>query len=236
MSDENFRAVAEVAVACKVCGHQAKLFGVVDFNKNCEIVHGRKVLEPCGIPVYYHRCTACQFLFTTFTDGWTHEEFVRHLYNAEYALVDPEYADVRPRQTAQGMNQLWGKSKDIRILDYGGGNGVAAKVMREMGFANVETYDPFTPEFAGRPAGKFDLIVSIEVLEHSPTPKETVADMAGMLAEQGVMTVSTLTQPQDIDALGVNWWYLAPRNGHVSLYSGRALGEVARPLGLTWPC
>lgn len=233
MSDENFRAVAEPAAACKCCSGTARLYGVVDFNKNCETGQGRPVLSACGIPVYYHRCPNCQFIFTTLTDRWTNEEFAKNIYNSEYALVDPDYADKRPRGAAQTVGQLWGQSKDLRLLDYGGGNGRTAQLLREAGFKHVEVYDPFVPEYVNRPAGKFDIITMFEVLEHSPTPKETMADLVSMLADVGVVTLSTLLQPPNMDQIGVNWWYLSPRNGHVSMHSRRSLAELATPFGLT---
>lgn len=232
MSDENFRAVVEPAVACKCCSGTARLYGVVDFNKNCETGQGRPVLSLSGIPVYYHRCPNCGFIFTTFTDQWTPDEFAKHIYNNEYALVDPDYADTRPRASAQTVEQLWGLSKHLRVLDYGGGNGLTARLLREAGFKHVEVYDPFVPEFAKRPEGQFSIITMFEVLEHSPTPKETMADLASMLADAGVVTLSTLLQPQKMDQIGVSWWYLSPRNGHVSMHSRRSLSEIVTPLGL----
>ena len=59
------------------------------------------------------------------------------------------------------------------MLDYGGGNGLTARLLREAGFKHVEVYDPFVPEYVKRPKGEFDIIMMFEVLEHSPTPKET---------------------------------------------------------------
>lgn len=232
MSDDNFRAVTELTAICKCCGGTALVYGVVDFNKNCEVVHNRRVLGASGIPVYYHRCPVCGFIFTTFTDNWAYEEFTNNIYNAEYALVDPEYADKRPRNAAGTIAQLWGGNKDVRLLDYGGGNGLTGKLLREAGFKHVEVYDPFTPEYSTKPTGKFDVITMIEVLEHSPTPKRTMEDLNSMLADVGVITLSTLMQPQNMDAIGVGWWYLAPRNGHVSMYTQRSLGELASPYGL----
>lgn len=232
MSDQNFRTVAEPTAACKCCGGVASLYGVVDFNKNCETGQGRPVLSLSGIPVYFHRCPNCRFIFTTFTDQWTHAEFARNIYNAEYALVDPDYAEKRPRGSANTILQLWGKAKDRRLLEYGGGNGLTGRLLREAGFQHVEVYDPFVPEYSKRPEGKFDLITMFEVLEHSPSPKETMADLGSMLADEGVVTLSTLLQPQNMDEVGVGWWYLSPRNGHVSMHSRRSLSELASPHGM----
>jgi hypothetical protein len=37
---------------------------------------------------------------------------------------------------------------------------------------------------------------------------------------------STLVQPQDFDGLGLNWWYVGPRNGHISVFSRDALTKA----------
>jgi hypothetical protein len=42
MIDSLKRASAE-PVPCKICGDPAPLYGVVDFNRNCEIPNGVKV-------------------------------------------------------------------------------------------------------------------------------------------------------------------------------------------------
>jgi len=34
---------------------------------------------------------------------------------------------------------------------------------------------------------------------------------------------STLLQPDDMDKIGMRWWYIGPRNGHISLHSKKSL-------------
>ena len=84
-----------------------------------------------------------------------------------------------------------------------------------------------------RPEGRFDCIVSFEVLEHATDPAHVLAEINDLLEEPGLILFSTLLQPLDIDRLGLNWWYAGPRNGHVSLYSRLSLESLTRPLGLT---
>ena len=45
------------------------------------------------------------------------------------------------------------------------------------------------------------------------------------------MLLATLLQPEDIAVQGMAWWYVGPRNGHVSLFSRQALEAAARQLG-----
>jgi 2-polyprenyl-6-hydroxyphenyl methylase/3-demethylubiquinone-9 3-methyltransferase len=213
---------------CKCCGAEATLCGVVDYHKNCES-HRRRVLGLSGVPIYYHRCPVCRFLFTTAFDHFTRHDFLSHVYNDEYLLVDPDYLEARPRANASFLNMLFPHARPERVLDYGGGNGVLAKSLRAAGFPHAETYDPFTPAHADRPSGTFDCIACFEVLEHSTDPARTIAEMNGFLRDPGLIVLSTMLQPADIDQQGLNWWYAGPRNGHVSLYSRESLERLVAP-------
>jgi 2-polyprenyl-6-hydroxyphenyl methylase/3-demethylubiquinone-9 3-methyltransferase len=205
---------------------------VVDFHKNCEAPR-RKVLGLSGTPVYYHRCPACQFIFTTAFDHFTQEDFRTHIYNDAYRLVDPDYDGARARGNAAWLCGLFSRLKPPRLLDYGGGEGLLIEVPRTAGFPHVETYDPFVPRHATRPRQRFECVVSFEVAEHSTDPRGTFEDINSLLADDGVVIFSTMIQPADIDRLGLNWWYVAPRNGHVSLFSRASLLQVARPFGFS---
>jgi 2-polyprenyl-6-hydroxyphenyl methylase/3-demethylubiquinone-9 3-methyltransferase len=215
---------------CKCCGALAFRYGVVDFHKNCEI-YRRQVLDVSGVPIYYYRCPVCQFIFTTAFDRFTREEFLRYVYNEDYPLVDPDYQETRPRGNAALLCSLFSGARPRRLLDYGGGNGVLAELLRAAGFPEVDTYDPFVPRHAARPLDRFDCVVSFEVVEHSTDPPRVFADMNDFLTSSGLILFSTLLQPTDIDYQGLNWWYAGPRNGHVSLYSRASLEKVVQPFG-----
>ena len=215
---------------CKCCGGAALLFGMVDFNKNCEERRGLR-LPPTGVPIPYHRCTRCGFVFTAALDRFSRQDFLDHIYNGEYLKVDPDYIEHRPLATAQGFAAAFARQRDICVLDYGGGNGRCAQALRSAGLTDVATYDPFVPQFAARPARQFDCILCTEVLEHSDRPVDTFKDMISFLRPDGLILFSTLLQPPDIATRGVTWWYLAPRNGHISLFTHAALEAILRPLG-----
>ena len=215
---------------CKVCQGPSPLFGVVDFHKSCLEQHGLR-LEVSGHPVYYRRCKQCAFTFTNLFDPWTKEEFSRYIYNDFYITVDPDFVETRPALNAALVAQTFSASRSsIQILDYGGGSGLLAQKLRDQKFA-ATTYDPFS-SFNQLPAGKFDLITSFEVLEHALFPRETVATMVSLLKQDGVILFSTLVQPADFEAIGLNWWYAGPRNGHVSLYSVASLARLFGTLGM----
>ena len=217
---------------CKCCGALAYLYGSVDFHKNCES-RRREVLHPSGVPIRYHRCPSCHFVFTTDFDGFTHDDFRRHIYNDAYVLVDPDYREERPRANAGTLINLFPDARPERLLDYGGGEGTLADLLRAAGFPHVESYDPFVPRFAVKPRGRFDCITCFEVLEHTTNPAQVLLELSELLNDPGVVLFSTLLQPADMAFQGLKWWYASPRNGHVSLYTDKSLRTLAEPLGLT---
>ena len=208
---------------CKICGSAAPLYGVVDFHKCCEEPRGVR-LPLSGVPIYYRRCSACGFLFTDAFDHWSVDQFEARIYNDDYQIVDPDYQTGRPSSNAGAVVQLWGAIKTTtRVLDYGGGNDTFCSVLRRHGFPLAVTYDPMVPEYAQRTPGKFDLVTCFETLEHLPDPVAGFSALAECAAEPGLIFYSTLLQPANLHEYGVAWWYVGPRNGHISLFTPRAL-------------
>ena len=136
----SLKPVSAKGAPCKICQQPSALFGLVDFNRNCEIPGGVK-LPLTGTPVYYRRCNACGFLFTDAFDDWSQDDFKTHIYNADYHAVDPGYVLTRPRDNAAVVKQTFGAHKMIlRVLDYGGGNDVLCSELRAAGFPVAEIY------------------------------------------------------------------------------------------------
>jgi SAM-dependent methyltransferase len=233
-TDIRLRPLGSEMRPCKICGGPAPLYGVDDFNRSCLEHQGLVYLPRLGLPVHYQRCSDCGFLFTASFDDWTETEFKQFIYNDDYIKVDPDYLEARPTSNAAVMIAQLGEDRArMRILDYGGGNGLLAQRLREAGFTHVETYDPFTPEFSKRPDTKFDLISSYETLEHLPDPLSAIDTMVDMLTPAGVVLFSTLLQPPELEQMGMTWWYIGPRNGHVSLFSPKALAIAWQRHGFT---
>jgi 2-polyprenyl-6-hydroxyphenyl methylase/3-demethylubiquinone-9 3-methyltransferase len=220
------RQVSTAPVPCKICGTQAPLFGVVDFTKSCEEARGKR-LPLSGTPVYYRRCQLCGFLFTDAFDDWSEADFKANIYNDGYIEVDPDYREVRPNNSSRFIQQLFAARKaELRVLDYGGGDGLLSATLRGAGFLEAQTFDPFVPDFARRPQAKFDLVTCFETLEHMPDPMTGISDIVSFTKEQGLVMFSTVLQPPDFETHGVGWWYVGPRNGHVSIFSRAALGRA----------
>ncbi len=208
---------------CKCCSNQSILFGVCDFNKNCEERNGLH-LTPSGIPIYYYRCNNCGFIFSNAFDDFSPDDFKEQIYNDDYQQVDPDYTFLRPTNLGQMIANTFHDNKDISIIDYGGGNGILAQTLRDKGFPDVSVYDPFTPQFAQKPNRKFNLLLAFEVIEHVADIYTTIEDMITLIDKEcGFIITSTLLQPSDINKTKTNWWYISPRNGHISIHTQKSL-------------
>ncbi|MCI5968159.1 class I SAM-dependent methyltransferase [Helicobacter sp.] len=197
------------------------IFGVCDFNQ------GGVEAVLCGIPVYYHRCESCGFIFAQDFYKLDSVWFSKHIYNSDYVHFDTDFVEVRPRANAMLIAQTFSIPKEMRILDWGCGNGKMCATLRNLGYA-ITGYDAFVPEFSQKSEEKFPLIVAFEVVEHLSDVYGAFTEILGMLQEGGIFLFSTLLQPQNIRELGVKWWYIMPRNGHISIFTQEALRKLCK--------
>jgi hypothetical protein len=216
---------------CKICGSDANLHGVIDFARSClSNVYPQGLV---GVPVYYRRCRECDLIFTSDLDSLTSEDWKAAVYNDYYhAELDKDYEYSRPASNARlvraALKSFPRSAEGLNGLDYGGGNGFTAKLVddKRMRFFS---YDPYAFSNApGSVRGKCDLISAFEVVEHTIDPLSTFADMAEWGAEKFLMIIGT----QCHDGLvgkdgGLAWNYIAPRNGHVTIYSYASLRKIA---------
>lgn len=213
---------------CKCCGRIVAVFARIDAARSC-LDGAEPVLPPSGIEVTYWRCSACGFIFTTDFDTLSSAELGERIYNADYARVDPDFAFARPASFAELLQDLLAPHASwIEALDFGGGEGKLSRMMREHGFPCFDSYDPFFSE-GGLPQRRYDLVTAFEVVEHSRDPLETVQQMRALMKPGGAILFSTLLQPRRVRP---DWWYIGPRNGHVSIYTDRSLQALARRIGV----
>lgn len=214
---------------CPVCGGVCLPHDSVDFNKSCLEQKGME-LKPSGIQIPYCLCETCGFCFSPEIVSWTLAEFEQRIYNRGYEVVDPDYVMRRPHLNHHSLMARFGKaSKQIRHLDYGGGNGYLSKLLRESGWASM-SYDPFVNRDVDISTyGKFDFITAFEVFEHVPNVDSLMSALRALLAPQGVILFSTLISNGHIEkGKPLTWWYASPRNGHISLFTKESLATLAK--------
>jgi Methyltransferase domain len=117
-------------------------------------------------------------------------------------------------------------------LDWGGGNGLFCRFMRDQGY-NFLNHDKYAEPFycAGFTANRadtanYDVVTSFEVFEHLAEPKR---DLAAILELQPKLWIFST---QLYGAQDRHWSYFGPNQGrHVFFYSEQALHEFAAAHG-----
>ncbi|WP_207477236.1 class I SAM-dependent methyltransferase [Arenibaculum pallidiluteum] len=210
---------------CPVCsiGKAAPLLAK-DFNISCnDYFEGARTYPLSGSLVHFVECSECGFAWIPELHLWTHKQFRDAIYNEDYILCDPHFAEIRPRKLAAWLATF---ARGMRVLDYGGGEGATARELRRFGVDAV-CWDPFYIS-APPPKGPFDLVTAFEVVEHVPDQVGLFSRLAELCGD-GLLVFSTLLRPRTQKG---DWWYACARNGHVSLHTEESLSHVAGLVGM----
>jgi Methyltransferase domain len=213
---------------CKVCAGETRLFDVLDLGRQCNLTPYPDGL--IGVPVYFHRCTQCGLVFTGFFDRFDSELWSRHIYNADYARIDPEYGGVRSARDAKVVRAAmgsWWPASGVGC-DYGGGQGHLAAHLRGLGL-RFDTLDPFGVQHVSVQAGSYAMVTAFEVMEHFAQPEASFAEIAALAAPQQCLLLAStsLVDPRMRPGELAQWWYAAPRNGHITLYAEATMRWLA---------
>jgi hypothetical protein len=218
---------------CPICkSRKLQHLGEKDFGVSCnDFFLQARTYPDYGAPVPYLRCNECAFAFTPGFDNWTDGQMKDHIYNDQYVLSDPPFEDIRPRANAHMLAQIFLRDAErLTFLDYGAGLGLTARALGKEGF-RTSAYDPFF-EHSEKPAGRFDIILAFEVIEHvrHADQLEWLKSLTRLLSEGQDSRILLST---DVDAHNdLSRWYMSPRNGHVSLHSPGSLRLLAGQAGL----
>jgi 2-polyprenyl-6-hydroxyphenyl methylase/3-demethylubiquinone-9 3-methyltransferase len=205
---------------CKICSATSEYIGAVNFNKNCAGYEFDPKLSNIG-HIHYHQCQNCGFLFTTAFDGWGHRTLMERIYNQDYGLVDPEFVTgSRAKRNAKLIAHLFPPT--TTCLDWGGGKHgeLEAELREKFSFSSTNWCDMLW-DTSHKEREVYELVTSFEVLEHSTCPEAAVREIIRHLAPDGLVLFSTHTLPPG--PADLSWWYIAPRNGHVSIFTKQAL-------------
>ena len=215
-------------IECKVCGGVTIASEKVDFNKSCDEAKGN-FLPHAGLPIAYLQCNVCKLLFTTAFDAWSPDDFKKNIYNEAYVTVDPDYVHTRPAYFAKLLLEVCRPHTQLKVLDYGGGNGTLATLLNKAG-VDAASWDPMVATSFKPAEASYDLVTAFEVMEHTPAPKATATQAVSYLKADGVLLFSTHVF-DDVPQPKTAFWYVAPRNGHITLHTRRSLALLFKPLG-----
>lgn len=140
---------------------------------------------------------------------------------------------------AEGVIMKWFDPTGT-FLDYGGGNGVFVRMMRDKGF-NFYRYDKYATNVYSNGfdfsdvqdrISRFELLTSIEVIEHFENPIEEMTRMFSL--SDNILFTTFLNDNLTMNELK-HWWYLGEYNGqHISFYSIKSLEIIANKFNLNF--
>lgn len=214
-------------MSCPICGKSTILIDKIDLDRDClglNVLSGTKFVE-------YYGCTTCGFCYSPEMYLWAKKQFAEDIYNDDYQKYDPDFISLRSTNNAKMLSGTFFKdTKYIRHLDYGGGLGLLSSLLNTSGW-DSSTYDPFIR--SETPLGKYSLITAFEVFEHTTNPQELIQHLTTLLSNKGILIFSTLLSDEKIRK-PLDWWYVAPRNGHISIFSQLSLRLLAKQNSLNF--
>jgi hypothetical protein len=178
--------------------------------------------------VRFYRCPSCGFIQTE-KPYWLKEAYAEAITRADVGLFR---RNLRQAKVAKAVIATFFQS-DARFVDFGGGYGLLARLMRDAGF-DFHRWDAhcdnlFARGFAAKPDGSFELLTAFELFEHLADP---VAEVEHMLSFAPNIFFTTELIPEPVPAPS-QWWYYGLDHGqHVSFYTKQSLYRLAERFSL----
>lgn len=118
--------------------------------------------------------------------SWT-DEADEKLYGEGGFYSGEEMTDRMAEAVMRGMIELGINPANMasRILDYGSGTGALVRRIEKDGNKNVFSYDPITSP--RMPAGRFDFITCVHVIEHARDPINLLGAIRKKLSPDGLL-------------------------------------------------
>ncbi len=205
---------------CKVC------------DSKMNLIFEKKVLQKYNSG--YYRCTQCDFVQTD-NPIWLEEAYQSAITALDIGLLSRNVKLVKEIKNI--IDNYFPKSKIY--LDYAGGYGVFARLMRDAGynFYRQDDYcaNIFTPYFdiTDTSIKKFDIVTSFEVLEHFNDP---INEIEKVLSYADTAIFSTEIGPLSNTEFE-NWWYLTVETGqHIAFYSQKSMQLIADKFNKNYYC
>ena len=171
-------------------------------------------------------CTTCRFHFVE-DPQWLHGSFSQNLNRFDVGSAD------RSLIVAGFVRSMFSRRRasKVKVLDFGGGDGLATRTLRDVGI-DCRWEDPYCqPVFAVGPdqseISHFDLVFMGEVALHLTNPLEMIR---ALMARSDRLLMTAVVPP---DKIGTDWWYLMPQTGqHVAFYPVETLRWIAKDLSM----
>jgi SAM-dependent methyltransferase len=199
------------------------------------------------------RCQDCRYAFIA--DPWTN---FAEIYDDRYyagrgadPLVDYQFELCSPEDTirvyewrgiTRVVEHLLGGLEGVRWLDFGAGNGGLVRYARDHAAADARGFEegsiaararehdiPIGSTLDDEPAGAFDVVTAIEVLEHTLDPLDELRRIRSLLRPGGLLLLTTGNAAPFAQRL-TRWPYVIPEI-HVSFFEPDTLERALRSAG-----
>jgi hypothetical protein len=199
-------------IACKIC------------HSNTASILGLQILKQYEGMI--RSCSNCGFQFVE-NPTWLAESFKSSLNQFDVGSAD------RSLIVSGFVRSVFSRRKAsaVKVLDFGGGDGLATRTLRDAGL-DCRWEDPYCqPVFAVGPdhsqINRFDLVFMSEVALHLTDPLETIKTL---MSRSDRLLMTAVVPPESITT---DWWYLMPQTGqHVAFYPVKTLKWIASELSV----
>ncbi len=194
---------------CRLCGGPAKR------------VFTQTILQ--AYEAGYYRCEVCSSLQTE-EPHWLDEAYGKNLSCLDTGAAQRTLTNLAICFVISRLFKL------TNVIDFGGGDGLLCRLLRDYGLNCFVTDRYATPTYAqGFTEPDFqhpDLVIASEVVEHFANPGRDLYQLFGLNPRIVFVSTAIYTDQQG------DWWYLAPDSGqHVFFYSKKALDLIADKYG-----
>lgn len=181
--------------------------------------------------VQYYSCNHCGFIQTE-SPYWLEEAYLSPLARSDIGLIG---RNLKLVSLCSALIPLFFNEPKFSFLDYGGGNGMFVRMMRDRGFDfywhDKYAENQYAKGFEVTQKMKFNLVTAFEVFEHLPRPLETIEEM---FQYSDNLIFSTRLIPRR-NVTPVDWWYFSLDTGqHISLYSKESLHLIANKFNVNF--
>lgn len=240
-------------LVCKICGGRAHTSGSLKTENSQNIFDFARCVE-CGFGWVLNPRTDFENIYNhKYYIGEGVDPVVKFLYE-----VKPEsshYGDFYKKlryfeydgwlQVIKNIRSDLGKefAEDFRVLDFGGGLGGLTTYLNAKGIA-TDLFDvgygfeqaklrgvPTTAHVLDQNE-KYDLIISLQVIEHFVEPNEAFAMMSSFLKNNGILIADTGNLDSHKGEIS-KWFYAQHPEVHVSFWTPKSLAVIGKSHGMT---
>jgi hypothetical protein len=209
----------------------------VDENTHtCGVCKGTLVFFSSGeileYTAEYWQCSSCSSV-QVLEPFWTEEAHSRAISILDTGLVSRSIVASR----FVGVLIFLEKKLKSRVLDWGGGVGLLARLLRDQGI-DTSSFDKYAEGFLVEGFTiqekdvfeEFEFLLSVECFEHLISPIKTFEKMVAN-KNYFVFTTELISTPPP-DPRKKSWWYYMPESGqHITFASARGIRSFAIGLG-----